>query len=180
MHMHGIQGDAARWIRNRLTGMRQRVCINQFYINWAPVTSGIPQGSVLVPLLFLIYKNNLDTNIVSKMFKFSEDTKLYNRARNSDDIMELQEDINKLVECSNKWQMSFNMDKIMFCYTHRTQQRAKQLQHIQSTVAENRSTAGSWNHHHKGLKWQKQTERSSKTENKVLGFIARNFRYKNN
>ena len=75
------------------------------------VTSGVPQGSVLAPLLFLIYINDLDINIVSKMSKFADDTKLCHRARNHDDVIELQEDINKLVECANKWQMSFNVDK---------------------------------------------------------------------
>ena len=55
VNAHGIQGDAARWIRNGLAGGRQRVCINQSYSNWAPVTSGVPQGSVSGPILFLIY-----------------------------------------------------------------------------------------------------------------------------
>ena len=101
VNAQGIQGDAARWIRNWLAGRRQRVCISQSYSNRAPVTSGVPQGSVLGPLLFLIYINDLDTNIVCKISKFADDTKLCHRARNPDDIMEQQEDINKLVEWAN-------------------------------------------------------------------------------
>ena len=85
--------------------------MNQSYSNWVPVTSSVPQGSVLGPLLFLIYINNLDTNIVSKMSRFADDTKLCHIARNPDDIMELQVDINKLVEWANMWQMSFNVGK---------------------------------------------------------------------
>ena len=111
VNAHGIKGDAAWWIRNWLAGRRQRVCINQTYSNWALVTSGVPQGSVLGPLLFLTYINDLGINIVRKMSKFADDTKLCHSARNPDDIIELQEDINKLVEWANKWQMSFNVDK---------------------------------------------------------------------
>ena len=86
---HGTQGDAARWTRNWLAGSCQRVCINQSYSNWAQVTSGVPQGIVLSPKLFLTFINDLDTNVVSKMLKFADDTKLCHRARNPDDIMEL-------------------------------------------------------------------------------------------
>ena len=53
VNARGIQGVAARWIRNWLAGRRQRVFINQSYSNWATVTSGVPQDSVLLPLLFL-------------------------------------------------------------------------------------------------------------------------------
>ena len=83
--------------QNWLAGRLQRVCINQSYSNWAPDTSGVPQGTVLGQLLFLIYMNDLITNIVSKVSKLADDTKLWHRARTPDDIMELQEDINKQV-----------------------------------------------------------------------------------
>ena len=110
VNAHGIQGNAERWIRNWLAGHREWVCINLSNSNWAPITSGVPQGSVLGLLLFIIYINDQDTNIVSKMSKFADDTKLchlhhgtYLTSWNSRKI--------SLVEWPNKLQMSFNLDK---------------------------------------------------------------------
>ena len=71
---HGIHGSAAQWIRNWLAGQRQRVCVNQTFSSWTPVTSGVPQGTVLGPLHFLIYINDQDNGILSKIFKFADDT----------------------------------------------------------------------------------------------------------
>ena len=87
---HGIQGSAARWIRNWLAGRRQSVCINQTFSSWTPVTSGVPQGSFLGPLLFLIKFNDLDNGIVSKISKFADDTKLCHSSRNPEEVLELQ------------------------------------------------------------------------------------------
>ena len=168
----------ARWIRNQLAGRRQRVCINQSYSNWAPVSSGVPQGSVLGPLLFLIYINVLDINIVSKISTFADDTKLWHRARNPDDIMELQEDINKLVEWAKKWQMSFNVDKCSVMHIgHNNMQSNYNMSNQQlPTTYQQLDLAIIIN---KDLKWQQQTEKRCKTANRALGVISRNFRYKN-
>ena len=177
VNANGIQGDEARWIRNWLAGRRQRVFINQSYSKRAPVTSDAPQGSVFGPLLFLIYKNDLDSNIISKMSKFADDIKLYHRARNHDDKMERQEDINILVEWANKWQMSFNIDKCSVMHIGRNNMQSNyNMSNQQLPTTDQQLDLGIIIT--KGLKWLKQTEKSCKTANRVLGFIVRNFSYK--
>ncbi|KAF2352229.1 Reverse transcriptase domain [Trinorchestia longiramus] len=73
---HGIRGNYSRWIRNWLTRRTQRVVIHDETSDSALVTSGVHQGSVLGPLLFIIYINDLDVGIISKINKFADDTKL--------------------------------------------------------------------------------------------------------
>ena len=75
------------------------------------MTSGVPQGSVLGSLLLLIYINDLDNGIVSKISKFADDTKLCHSSRNPEEVLKLQEDLNRLVDWANTWQMNFNIDK---------------------------------------------------------------------
>ena len=72
----GIEGEVLQWIKNWLGGRRQKVGIRGKYSDWVKVISGVSQGSVLGPLLFLIYINDIDEGILSKISKFADDTKL--------------------------------------------------------------------------------------------------------
>ena len=87
------------------------MCLEGTVSDWVAVISGVPQGSVLGPLLFLIYINDLEEGIKSLLLKFADDTKIFREIKTSEDIHLLQEDLNILVKWSKDWQMTFNVDK---------------------------------------------------------------------
>ena len=78
--------------------------------------SGVPQGSVLGPLLFLIYINDLDNNITSNILKFADDTEVFRRVNNDGDKQHLQNNLDRLVKWSEKWQI-FNFGKCKYLHT---------------------------------------------------------------
>jgi len=82
------------WIEAWLKDRKQRVSVDGSLSGWNTVLSGVPQGSVLVTLLFLIFINDLDLNIFSLVFKFVDDTKMISSVKDSTDSMKLQADIN--------------------------------------------------------------------------------------
>ena len=99
------------WVREWLRDRSQRVVINGEESSWIKVTSGVPQGSVLGPVLFLVFINDLDSNIFSKILKFADDAKIVQAVHNVEGRDKLREDLSSLFKWSEEWQMNFNLDK---------------------------------------------------------------------
>jgi len=76
LQAHRIDGRVVKWVASWLKGRKQRVCLEGFRSKWADVLSGIAQGSVLGPLLFLIFINDFEDDIMSMILKFADDTKM--------------------------------------------------------------------------------------------------------
>ena len=97
---HGIFNDVINWIEKWLTHRTQRVIVDGEISNWKSVLSGVPQRSVLGPTLFLIYINDLEDDISSKVLKFADDTKVFRKVTNVTDKQSLLDDLDTLVKWS--------------------------------------------------------------------------------
>ena len=95
---HCIVNDVINWIEKWPTHRRQSVIVDGEISNWKSVLSGVPQGSVLGPILFSIYINDLEEDISSKVLKFAEDTTVFRKVTNDTDKQSLQDDLDKLVK----------------------------------------------------------------------------------
>ena len=108
---HGVCGKAYSWIENWLMDRKQRVKINSAYPGWNKVTSGVPQGSILGPTLFLLYINDIEKKLNSTGLKFADDTNAMKVIDNHHCHADLQNDIKGLEKWAKSWQMQFNVDK---------------------------------------------------------------------
>ena len=110
----GIRGCTQKWIKELLIGRSQQVVVNGKYSGLTEVTSGVPQGSVLGPLLFLCYINDITQNMSSTVRLYADDTLIYRAVHSEADIIALQSDLNTIMKWAEDWQMSFNPKKTEF------------------------------------------------------------------
>ena len=117
LNAHGVGNGIIDWIQKWLTDRRQHVVVGGEVSNWKSVLREVPQGSVLGPLLFLIYINDLDDNITSNVLKFADETKVLTKVNNEGDKQHLQNDLDKLVKWSEKWRTLLSFWKCRCLHT---------------------------------------------------------------
>ena len=116
----GVKGKLLSWIESFLTNRMQSVKVNGIRSFWLFVLSGVPQGSVLGPLLFILYVNDLPNCLTTCSCKiFADDTKTASKVNSCDQADLLQEDLNRLYEWTRTWKMQFNGKKChVTCVAH--------------------------------------------------------------
>ncbi len=170
----GVEGRLLGWIREWLRERRQRVVIGGEYSEWTAVTSGVPQGSVLGPVLFIIFINDIDEGIKSRIWKFADDLKMVGRVTSQADIEQIREDIDKLVKWSEDWQLSFNLDKckVMHIGSRNDEQRYVMDGKVLKAVSEEKDLGVIVT---SDFKVGRQCAEAAKKGNRILGMINRAF-----
>ena len=169
----GIRGSVLSWIRNFLTGRRQYVSINGESSSWKDVLSGAPQGSVLGPILFILYINDLP-EIVSSIVKiFADDTKLYNKDSNCDII---QQDLDALFTWAEIWQLRFNVKKCKTIHYGRNNEGYQYTLNFEDieTASEEKDLGVTFQ---QDLKFSGHIAEKVNKANSVLSLIVRTFDY---
>ena len=111
LSLYGLNSNIIAWFKNFLTNRSFSVQINNSVSSIKPVVSGIPQGSVLGPLLFVIYINDLPETCGNNSFLFADDAKLYQHIVDKNDSALLSDSFNKMIDWCNLWGMSLNFSK---------------------------------------------------------------------
>ncbi|KAF7247548.1 RNA-directed DNA polymerase from mobile element jockey [Varanus komodoensis] len=107
----GIHQSTVWWIRAWLTDRKQKVAISGKSSGWRPVVSGVPQGSVLGPILFNLFINDMGEGVNSLLIKFADDTKTGAVATTEEQVLQIQKDLDRLWKWVGDNRMAFNVDK---------------------------------------------------------------------
>ena len=175
-HFYGIRRYTLKWIKGFLDNRKQSVVINGINSDSIPVSSGVPQGSVLGPILFLAYINDLPEQVRSRVRLFADDTAMYRAVSSLSEANILQDDLSKLEQWEKSWDMNFDPAKCQVLHVTRSklpfQQSTSFTTQLESaTAAKYLGVTIS-----DDLSWGTHVNNISKKAIQTLGFLKRNIK----
>ena len=172
---YGIGGKTLKWINAFLCYRQQRVVENGVKSDWAPVVSGVSQGTVIGPLLFFLYINDINADIESEIRLFADDFVCYHEIKDKEDTLKLQRDIDRLGNWAWKWGIRFQPVKCnMMQLTRKHLNKIQTFYNLEGTTLENVD-----NIKYLGvtitndLKWNTQISNFCTKANRTLSFLRR-------
>ena len=172
----GIKGHVLQWLQDFLNNRRQKVRIGDEESEWEQVLSGVPQGSVIGPTLFIIFINDMPDVVQSFIELFADDAKVFAEIKDDHHNGILQEDIVALQGWAEKWQLAFNAKKCKVMHIGRNNPKREYImdeEKLQEVECE--KDLGVWVDNQ--LRMQEHTANQVKKANKLLGMIRRSFTY---
>lgn len=176
---YGIGGNLLNWLQSFLLGRKQRVKVNGSFSSWEEVTSGVPQGSVMGPVLFILFINDLPEVVEQICSMYADDTKVYGPSKDHDT---LQSDLDKLVDWADKWQLRFNAGKCSVIHLGRANNKHEYSMRIHAS--NDRVKLNSANVEKdlgvlvdNDLQFSQHTETQVNKANRILGLIRRSYEY---
>ena len=177
--MHGVQGKTLGWTEPFLAGRTQCVVLDGEASSELSLSSAVPQGSVLGPILFLLYINDLPDHIHSQVRLFADDTAMYLAVQKQEDSATLQNDLNNLQEWEQLWDMEFNPSKCQVLHIARSRKPIHRNYTMHGQVLESVDYA-----RYLGvdissdLNFSNHINRIRANASKSLGFLKRNIKTK--
>jgi ribonuclease P/MRP protein subunit RPP40 len=177
----GITGPALNWIAAFLSGRKQKVRVNGSESSWAPVLSGIPQGSILGPILFSLFVNDIPGQVKSLISMFADDTKIYTALSADDSMFQLQEDLWILEDWANRMLMKFHPLKCKILHLGKNNPQSRYYMHkedgtlhkLESVEVEKDLGVQT----DKDLKFTNHCQSKINTATKMLMYIKHTFKY---
>jgi hypothetical protein len=179
---YGFKGKVSNWIKAFLTDRKQRVVIDGVASEWRDVLSGVPQGSVLGPLLFIIFINDLPTGLTVLCKLFADDSKLMHVIRNAKDREELQLNINSILKWTVDWKMGLNLSKCKIMHLgnkkiHQDHHYSFELDEYSYTLENSQNERDLGIQLQSNLKWDKQVNTVVSKAQSILCKIKNSFKH---
>ena len=175
LEYYGVNGSVHRWIEQWLVGRTQCVVVEGSKSSDQSVDSGVPQGTVLGPIMFLIYINDIANGVSSSTKLFADDGLLFREITSQDDARELQKDLTSVTSWSKTWQMRFNPSK---CHILRMYRGKKIITHDYTMLGHKLTSVE--NHPYLGveldqsLSWKPHIDKITSKAHNTLNFLRRN------